>query len=100
MSHGDDSAEPKRNGCTRDPPLDTTNGDEEILNPLTKVLHLRQIISEGSNGTERARPSPPTKSSKEGMVNSSKRQSGTEGFCALATKSERNKIVQDLQPCE
>ena len=44
--------------------------------------------------------SPPVKSFSDGMVNSSKQESGTEGFCVLSTKSGRNEKVQDLQPRE
>ena len=72
-----------------------TSGDEEVLNPWTKVLRLQQVFPECSNGTEKELV-PVT--SNDGMVNSSKRESGTEGFCVLATKSGRSEKVQDLQP--
>ena len=44
--------------------------------------------------------SPSTESSKDGIVNSSKRGSGTKGFWVLAMKLGRKEKVQDLQPRE
>ena len=101
MSQGDHKAQPKRNGVLGHPFLMLTRWEKQTFDTWMILLCPGQVLTKGSDRAEkRSSRSPPTKSSRDSIKNSSKQESRTKGFWVLATKSRRLKKVHDLQPRE